>query len=87
MLKNLSFRAANLFSSGISLATKPLPKSQEQVTSDKLTDLSQESDMDHLEPSKSEFSLAPHKTNVNSEDNEIVIELVEEKNNGKGKIK
>lgn len=66
------------------MSTKVIPKSHEEehVDSDKLTDLSQESDI--LVPSKSEFSLAPQHINVNSQDNEIVLEIIEEKDDNKG---
>lgn len=76
-----TFRAANLFASG-QTTVKAQPRSQEQANSDKLTDLSQESDI--LGPSKSEFSLAPQHMNANSQDNEIVLEISDDKSDNKG---
>lgn len=79
------YRAANLFAG--TATTVKTQRSQEQVNSDKLSDprsdLSQGSDM--LVPSKSEFSLAPPQENVISQDNEIVLELLEEKEDSKDK--
>lgn len=82
------YRAANLFAGGVSVTTtSKAAKSQEQVSSDKMSvsrsDLSQDDDL--LSPSKSDFSLPHPQENVSPQDNEIVLEILEEKDETKDK--